>query len=152
MSRPQKATFEEHGHIFPWNDDSRGAQKLIAPVPFSRDLNFTLQVISGRKPFEHNSDKVVVWKVLHKIRPGRPPVGFSDALWALLTQTWLEEFEITDTPSARPNITNILKLLHDEAKNLSQTSMTPSFPSPMELEPSGASAVSSELAYGTYLI
>ena len=46
-------------------------------------------------------------------------MGFSDALWALLIQTWLEEFESSDLQSARPNLPTILKKLREESKNWS---------------------------------
>ncbi|KAF9781243.1 kinase-like domain-containing protein [Thelephora terrestris] len=82
-----------------------------------------LEVISGRKPFEHtNPDAAVIQKVLGGFRPERPSVGFSDALWTLLTQTWLEEFETPESQSVRPSITDILKLLQDEADNWIQPS------------------------------
>lgn len=66
-----------------------------------------------------NPDNTVVQKVLSGIRPDRPSVGFSDALWTLLTQTWQEEFESSDPQSTRPNVTNILERLQDEEKNWS---------------------------------
>ena len=49
-------------------------------------------------------------------------MGFSDALWTLLTQTWQEEFESSDPQSTRPNITTILERLQDEEKSWSPAS------------------------------
>ena len=79
------------------------------------------------------------------IRPDKPSVGFSDALWAMLAKTWLEEFEASDSPSARPNIADILELLQEEADNWSQTSRPVALPSAIERGPSGMSAASPEL-------
>jgi hypothetical protein len=47
-------------------------------------------------------------------------VGFSDPLWTLLIQTWLEEHE--SSSSTRPNIAVILEQLQDEARAWSPTS------------------------------
>jgi hypothetical protein len=70
-------------------------------------------------------------KILGGSRPDRPTTGFSNPLWALLTQMWLEEYE--SSPPTRPNITVVLKQLEDEAKTwnpivrkASCTSSTPS--------------------------
>jgi serine/threonine protein kinase len=98
-----------------------------------RDANFPPQVITGQRPFEHaKKDDVVVRKVLTGARPDRPTVGFSNALWKLLTETWLEEFESSDSPSARPNITYILGQLQGEERSWSPTSGRPI--SPMQIE------------------
>jgi hypothetical protein len=142
----KKATLEEYGYIRAWNDDSRGAYRLIAPATFSPDLDFTLQVVTGRKPFEHtNPDAAVIQKVLSGIRPEKPSVGFSEDLWAMLAKTWLEEFEASDSPSARPNIADILELLQEEVDNWSQTSRPMDLPSAIERGPSGTSAASPEI-------
>lgn len=94
-----------------------------------RHSNLPPQVITGRRPFERtNKDDVVVEKVIRGARPDRPTVGFSDNLWTLLTQTWLEEFESADSPSARPNIANILEKLQVEEKDWSLTSTQPTSP------------------------
>ena len=63
----------------------------------------------------------------------------------MLAKTWLEEFEASDSPSARPNITEILLLLQDEADSWSQTSMPVAVLSAIERESSGTSAASPEL-------
>jgi hypothetical protein len=104
--------------------------------------------VTGRRPFEHtNPDAAVIQKVLSGTRPDRPTVGFSDALWTLLTQTWLEERESSDSPSARPNIADILERLQDEAENWSPTSRQLAPPIPMERKTSCMSSTPSELAY-----
>jgi hypothetical protein len=69
-------------------------------------------------------------------------MGFSDELWVLLDQTWLEEFESNDVPSARPNTTSILERLQDEADNWNMTSRRPALPAPMERQISGMSYTS----------
>lgn len=96
-------------------------------------VNSSPQVITGQIPFEHtNKDDVVAKKVLSGTRPDRPFEGFSDALWKLLTRTWLEEFECNGLASVRPNTTNILEQLQDEEKGWSPTSVP--FPSSIQME------------------
>ena len=86
----------------------------IIPSSLSRNLA-SPQVVTGRRPFERiKPDAAVIQKVLSGYRPDRPTVGFSDPLWALLIQTWLEEYEFS--PPARPSITDILGRLQDEGK------------------------------------
>ena len=58
-------------------------------------------------------------------------MGFSDALWALLIQTWLE-IESPDSLSVRPDIISILEQLQDEAQNWSLTGGVLSPAIPME--------------------
>ena len=71
--------------------------------------------MTGRKPFEHAwLDAVVIPKVLSGIRPDRPAMGFSDGLWALLCQTWLEVFESSGSQTVRPDIVDIIKQLQDD--------------------------------------
>jgi len=77
-------------------------------------------------------------EVLRGNRPKRPVVGFSDPLWMLLVQTWLEEYE--SSPPARPNITNILKQLQGELKTRSLTSRLLAPPVPTEQRVSGMSS------------
>lgn len=99
-------------------------------------------MITGRRPFEHaNPDAAVIQKILSGKRPDRPTVGFSDALWTLLTQTWLEEPESSDSPPRRPDITNIIEVLQDETENWNPTSR----PLPIERKPSGMPFVSCNL-------
>ena len=70
---------------------------------------------TGRRPFEHvDRDAAVIQKVLTGNRPFRPTVGFSDPLWELLAQTWLEERE--SSPPIRPEIATILEQLQYEAE------------------------------------
>lgn len=88
-------------------------------------------MVTGRRPFEHaNPDAAVIQKVLSGNRPDRPIVGFSDPLWALLTQMWVEEWE--SLPPARPNITVVLEQLQDEAKAWSPTNGLPVSETPVE--------------------
>ena len=76
--------------------------------------------MTGRKPFEHASpDAAVIQKVLGGTRPDRPAIGFSDALWALLGQTWLEVSESSDSEPVRPDIADIIKQLRGEVGNWS---------------------------------
>ena len=88
-------------------------------------------MVTGRRPFERtNQEATVVQKVLSGNRPERPTVGFSDPLWALLAQMWLEEYE--SPPPARPNIVGILKQLQDEAGAWDPTSRPLALQTPME--------------------
>ena len=105
------------------------------------DLNSPPQVITGRRPFEHiNKDDVVVKNVLSGIRPDRPAVGFSDALWGLLTSTWMEDsFKSADFPSARPNTTSILDQLRNEEKSWGPAGGQPTSQMRIEREASGIS-------------
>ena len=115
-------------------------------LPLSQSPDSTLQVITGRRPFEYtNPDGAVIQKVLGGVRPDRPSVGFSDALWAMLAKTWLEEFEAPGSPPARPNIADILELLQEEVDNWSQTSRPLALLSAIERGPSGMSVAPPEL-------
>ena len=67
-------------------------------------------------------DAAVIQKVLSGIRPDRPAMGFSDALWALLGQTWLEVSESSDLQAVRPDIADTIKQLQDEVGTWSPTS------------------------------
>ena len=78
-------------------------------------------MVTGRQHFERtNQEATVVQKVLSGNRPERPTVGFSDLLWALLVQMWLEEYE--SSPPARQNTVGILEQLQDEAGTWDPTS------------------------------
>lgn len=123
---------ERYGYI------KRARRKLPSKSTDIYALGMTiLEVITGRRPFEHaNPDAAVIQKILSGVRPDRPTVGFSDALWALLTQTWLEEPESSDSPSCRPNISNIIGVLQDGTEHWNPTSR----PIPIEQKPSAASS------------
>lgn len=54
-------------------------------------------------------------KVLRGDRPDRPPSGFTDPLWELLTATWLVEHG-SQSPK-RPQISAILGRLNEEVEN-----------------------------------
>ena len=109
--------------------------RLLFLLHLSRNLIYS-QVITGRRPFEHtNPDAAVIQKVLNKHRPERPPVGFSESLWKLLIQMWLEEYE--SLPPTRPNITVILEQLQDEAENWNPKNRLLAPPIPMERKTSG---------------
>lgn len=143
-----EVTIKEHGHICPWN----GYFEARISPPFllllSRNVTLPPQVVTGRRPFMHTSRETpVIQRVQSGIRPDRPTVGFSDALWMSLTQTWLEEFESSDSPSARPDVMDIIGQLQAEAKNWNPTSRPLSPTIPMERKASCMSSVSSELAY-----
>ena len=100
--------------------------------------------MTGRKPFEYISpDAAVIQKVLGGTRPDRPVVGFSDALWTLLTQTWFEEFEYSE-PSIRPDTTKIIQQLQDDAENWNPTSNLLSPPTPIVRKTSCMSSAPSE--------
>jgi len=107
--------------------------------------------MTGRKPFETTTDDTaVVKKVLGGTRPDRPTEGFSEALWTLLTQTWLEEFESSNSPSARPNTVHILERLQVEERNWSPMSRQLAPPVPAEREASSVfSVVPDSLAHTT---
>jgi len=95
--------------------------ELTTPLLLLYILSLPLQVVTGHQPFKHtNRDAVVIQEVLRGNRPERPTVGFSDMLWALLVQMWLEEYE--SSPPVRPNITSILRQLEGESKTWSPTS------------------------------
>ena len=99
-------------------------------------------MVTSRNPFEHTKgDDLVVRKVLNGDRPDRPPVGFSDALWALLTQSWVEVPESSDPQSARPSIANVLERLQDEEKSWSSAGERPLPPVPVEREASRMSLI-----------
>lgn len=102
------------------------------------NANLPPQVITGRRPFEcTKKDDVVVKKVLTGTRPDKPTTGFSDSLWTLLAKAWLEEFESYDSPSARPDIANILEVLQGEERNWSPTSGQLTSPIQIDRKPSG---------------
>ena len=54
----------------------------------------------------------------------------------MLAQTWLEEFESSDSQPARPNTADVLELLQVEAENWNWTGWPPDSPSSVEREPS----------------
>ena len=114
----------------------------------SPDIDFPLQVATGRKPFDHiNADAIVIQKVLGGTRPDRPTAGFSDALWALLIQTWSEVFESSESQSLRPDITDIIEQLQEEVRTWSPTSILLSQTITTEPKESRGSSVSSEFGH-----
>ena len=80
--------------------------------------------MTGRPPFEYNPDAEVIVKVLRGNKPDRPAAGFSDQLWVLLIQTWLEEYE--SSQPTRPNAGIILEQLYYEEGAWIPTSRTSS--------------------------
>ena len=105
-------------------------------------------MVTGRKPFEHASpDAAVIQRVLGGIRPDRPAMGFSDELWALLGQTWLEVSESSDSQAIRPEIAEIIKQLQGEVGNWSPADRVLSPTIQMEPEESCVFSVSSQLAH-----
>ena len=113
------------------------------PLFLSHNLILPLQVVTGRRPFEHtNPEPAVIREVLSGNRPDRPTVGFSDPLWVLLTKTWLEEHE--STPPTRPSITEILRQLQDDVNTWSPTSRRPASPAPIERQASCMSSTSAQ--------
>ena len=99
-------------------------------------------MVSGRQPFGILPDAAVIQKVLSGDLPAQPAVGFSDPLWALLVQTWLEEYE--SSLPVRPYIITILERLRDEAKTWSPMCKVPDLAIPMERKASRTSSASSE--------
>jgi serine/threonine protein kinase len=79
------------------------ASKHVVRITIIRSNSRTgRQVITQRLPFEHMSVNAVSSYVLNGGRPERPSVGFSDALWGLLSQSWLHED--ASMPPMRPSI------------------------------------------------
>ena len=74
-------------------------------------------------------------------------MGLSDALWALLIQSWREQFESSDPPAERPEIINILKQLQDEERYWDPDNRLLVPPTPMERKLSGKSPISPTIAY-----
>ena len=102
-------------------------------------------MITGKEPFEDTyTECQVIQLVLDGTRPDRPAEGFSDSLWTLLIQTWLEEFEPSDLQSARPGILEILEQLQEEAKEWRPKRI--SF-AQVEREADGTSSIPPELAH-----
>ena len=102
-------------------EERAGSHSILFLSP---NVDFSLQVATGRRPFENiNVDTTVIPKVLSGIRPDRPTAEFSDALWALLIQTWLEVFESSEPGSIRPDITEVIGQLQDEAGTWSPASI-----------------------------
>ena len=105
-------------------------------------------MVTGRKPFEHtNPDAKVIQHVLWGIRPDRPVVGFSDGLWALLGQTWLEVSESSDSQAVRPDIADIIKQLRNEVGNWNPADRVLSPTIQVEQEDSCVYSVSSQLVH-----
>ena len=52
-------------------------------------------------------------------RPERPPLGFTDPLWDVLTETWLEER--VDQPQKRPLVSTILDRLKEDVGHWERT-------------------------------
>jgi len=62
-------------------------------------------------------------EVMRGRKPGRPPSGFSDALWDLLLTAW--DAEHGSQPSKRPPIQTILNQLLVDANEWDQLIMLP---------------------------
>ena len=102
-------------------------------------------MITGKEPFEHiYTEFQVIQLVLDGTRPDLPDEGFSDALWTLLIQTWLEESEPSDLQSARPGILEILERLQEEAKEWRPKRIAFA---QVEREADGTSSIPPELAH-----
>ena len=68
-----------------------------------------LEILTGRVPFPRCSNPVVFGKIIKGKHPGRPKgpeaVWFTDALWGMLKQCWL------DKPKLRPTVEGVLECL-----------------------------------------
>ena len=68
-----------------------------------------LEVLTGKVPFSHCSNLLVMRKIIEGEHPDRPTgpeaVWFTDDLWAVLEQCWLHE------PERRPTIKGVLECL-----------------------------------------
>ena len=73
-------------------------------------------------------------------------MGFSDELWALLGQTWLEVSESSDSQAIRPDIADIIKQLQSEVGNWSPADRVLSPTIQVEQEDSCEYSVPSQLA------
>jgi len=79
-----------------------------------------LEVLTGCRPFsEINASVTVVCKVMNGGRPDRPPSGFTDPLWDLLAETWLEQH--IDQPQKRPPVSTTLDLLKKDVDHWERT-------------------------------
>ena len=58
-------------------------------------------------------------RVMNGGRPDRPPSGFTDPLWNLLAETWLEEQ--LNQPQKRPPVSAILERLKDDVDHWERT-------------------------------
>jgi len=54
-------------------------------------------------------------KVMRGEKPGRPPAGFSDALWNLVLAAW--DTEYWSQPPKRPSIRTISNQMKEDASN-----------------------------------
>lgn len=64
----------------------------------------TLEVLSGKVPFAHDTEWIVMQKVLNCEHPERPEgPWFADDLWGILKQCW------TTHPESRPSIEVVLE-------------------------------------------
>ena len=72
------------------------------------------QVLTGRPPFEnYPSIYTVILKVVTGSRPKKPPSLFSDVLWKLLKESWVEEY--ARRSRRRPPVSTILDCLRESA-------------------------------------
>ena len=102
-------------------------------------MGFTfLQVLTGCRPFSDlNKSVTVICKVMDGNRPERPPSGFTDPLWDLLAETWLDQH--FDEPQKRPPVSTVLDRLRESVGDWDK-SITPVIPK--QWEESGEYAMS----------
>ncbi|KAF9647849.1 kinase-like protein, partial [Thelephora ganbajun] len=83
-----------------------------------------LEVITGKRPFDDiKTEATVVLEIMSRKKPGRPPSGFSDALWDLLLAAW--DTEHGSQPPKRPSIQTILNQLQEDANTWDQFIILP---------------------------
>jgi len=81
---------------------------------YYRNIGLTpRQVLTGCRPFNDvPRNMTVIFKVMKGDRPDRPPLGFSDTLWKLLTKTWVEQR--VKGPRRRPAASTVLNRLKQD--------------------------------------
>ena len=82
------------------------------------------QVLCGHKPYvEITSDVSLMNAIMEEVRPEKPEraacLGFTQNLWRMLEQCWLED------RSARPSVEDILPCLNDAALHWDVRTTTP---------------------------
>ena len=79
--------------------------------------------MTGCSPFNDiATDWSIIYKVIEGGRPNRPPSGFTDSFWELLTDNWLAEHG--SQSQKRPHTSTVIDRLNKEVDNWGK-SITP---------------------------